>query len=217
MKVLSKLVYRLRKIRDDLRFIMIQRTGGLHGPGAPEFDDATLTRFSSEIAEASSYLEYGSGGSTLLADAAGIDTLSVESDRYYAAKVREALPVGSKVKLIVPNMGLTKTWGRPVFGARRKGRRYAGAPFAGASPVSPDFVLVDGRYRVACALEVAFHAHAAGTKATILFDDYEGRDCYHAIEAILGMPERVGRAAVFTVGSKPVSRADIARFAKDQS
>ena len=136
-------------------------------------------------------------------------SISVESDRFYAAAVRGALPSPEKAIIVVPRMGITGEWGMPLLGKERKGPRYVCAPFGELRNAFPDLIFVDGRYRVACVLECAREAAAAKKTATVLMDDYEGRPAYHVLEQFLGKPERIGRAASFIVGENPVSHEDV--------
>lgn len=215
MNLIVKTRSRVRYTIEIIKFLYLQRKGGLSIPSRPEFDDETLERFRLELARASSYLEYGSGGSTLMADAAGIPALSVESDSFYAEKVRRMLKPGTHLQLAVPTMGLTQHWGMPVFNAKRKGYPYVTAPFDLMDGWFPDLVLVDGRYRVACVLEVARRAKIAGASATVILDDYSGRNHYHCIERHLSAPTLVGRSAIFHVGRQAVQAAHVSAHISD--
>ena len=66
----------LRKIERAgvfLKFLYAQRVRGLTPPeNAPHFDPPGARRFKAELAKASAYLEFGSGGSTLAARACGL-------------------------------------------------------------------------------------------------------------------------------------------------
>lgn len=62
---------------------------------------------------------------------------------------------------------------------------------------SPDLVLIDGRFRVACLLTALLKAKA-GT--VILFDDYlNRRELYGRVEDLLLMRKQIGRMAEFVV------------------
>ncbi|WP_419738036.1 hypothetical protein [Ruegeria sp.] len=60
----------------------------------------------------------------------------------------------------------------------------------------PDVVLVDGRFRVGCALATAFNIKRP---VTLLFDDYLHRPRMRAAEEFLKAPKFVGRMAIFDV------------------
>jgi hypothetical protein len=196
-----------------VRFLYNRRKNGVPPPkDIPWFDAEGVKAFKAELAKASSYLEYGSGGTTVLADRAGIPTVSVESDPYFAQAVRSTMR-GRRVKLLNPNMGLTGFYGTPLLRRKAKSQRYIEAPFPSAP--FPDFILIDGRYRVACALAAAKHAHEAGRRATLMFDDYARRGYYHLIEKFLGKPQLRGRAAFFSIGLCAIDQSAIDLAAGD--
>jgi hypothetical protein len=194
-------------VRRTSNFLYVQRVKGFPLPSAPGLDAASLQRFRAELSAAEVYLEFGSGGTTLLADRLGVETVTVESDRYFAKAMKAALR-GTNVTILTPNIGITERWGRPIFNkptARRlkRWRSYVDEPFA-CLRAFPDLVLVDGRFRVACALESARQAYLRGCTATLIVDDYAARPRYRVVEQWLGKPEMAGRAAVFEIGSRAV-------------
>ncbi len=184
-----------------------QRTTPIIVPTEPHFDAATQAFFHERLARSTSYLEFGSGGSTLLAARLGINTLSVESSARYAAAVSTALGATTTVDFHYANIGWTRHWGHPVANnptAARTALWYTYIDVALKAldgQVFPDLVLIDGRFRRACALHVAHYAATHGYATEILFDDYAARESYHAVEAWLGTPERIGRSALFRVGA----------------
>ena len=151
----------------------------------------------------------------MLADRLGIRTISVESDPFYAKAVRHGLSERSSVTFITPKMGLTKEWGWPIFNAQVKGERYVNAPFETQQRGVPDFVLIDGRYRVACALSAARRAYEGSITAVIMVDDYLERPHYHVLNQILGAEELAGRSAIFKVGRQSVPQSAVDRFVSD--
>ena len=202
---MNSFLSRLRKIRSLARFLYVQRIKGFDPPGRPVLDGASADWLAERLKATKLYLEFGSGGSTLLANRLGVPSVTVESDRYYAAAVRKVLPSPEKALILTPPMGITGEWGMPVFGKERKGPRYVQAPFDEFQDGFPDLIFVDGRYRVACVLESARQAIRAHRTATVLIDDYERRPHYHVLEEHLGKPERVGRGAIFSVGDRSIA------------
>ncbi|MHA6323603.1 hypothetical protein [Roseivivax sp. CAU 1753] len=161
-----------------------------------------------EYARASVILEYGSGGSTVMAaEMPGKRVFSVESDRAWAGMMRgwfaEHAPAqGSEVDVIWSDIGATKEWGHPVDESEWK--RYPRYPLEvwGLTEFrQPDVVLVDGRFRQGCALAAKYMARAP---VTLLFDDYVHRKHYHQVEAFLGQPQITGRMARFDVTPEPI-------------
>ena len=133
--------------------------------------------------------------------------MSVDSDPRFLALVQkqiDALAPATRPqhRLIHANIGLTQEWGRPIFRRPeprrlRRWRTYVEAPWAALRELhaTPDTVLVDGRFRVACALETVRNL-GADSPCRILFDDYQ-RDFYHPIEAFAELVEMQGRMGVF--------------------
>jgi len=199
----------LQKLSVLARFFYVQRIKGFDPPVRPFLDDDTETWLANQLNSTKLYLEFGSGGSTVLANRLGVPSITVESDRFYAAVVRRALPSPQHATILTPGMGFTGPWGMPIFSRGTKGPRYVGAPFSLLADRFPDLIFVDGRYRVACVLESARQAVAAKATATVLLDDYEGRPAYHVLEQHLGKPELIGRAAKFVIGQRPVSHDDL--------
>ena len=148
-------------------------------------------------------LEYGSGGSTVLAaEMPGKRVFSVESDPAWAEMMQAWFAAnpparGSAVDVIWADVGPTKKWGFP---ADTSGwTRYADYPLAVwelEDFIQPDVVLVDGRFRAGCALATAF---CTRKPVQLLVDDYRRRQQYHVIEEFLGTPEIIGRMAEFEV------------------
>jgi hypothetical protein len=215
MDIASAIKTPARFAKTILRFYYVQRFKGFDSPTDPHLEAETVEWLQQQLKSTNCYVEFGSGGSTMLAVALGIPTISVESDRFYADTVRRALGGTTSVRIVVPRMGLTYEWGMPVFFKASKGIRYVTAPFGDRRGDFPDLILVDGRYRVACALESARRAHRLGSTARLLVDDYEGRPHYHVMDEYLGAPEPIGRAALFVIGQNPVPEEAIKWHAQD--
>ena len=160
--------------------------------------------FRSYLASCHQYLEYGAGSSTLAAARAGVSLVSVESDSTFLSAVerrcRSLAPSGAGKEVFVHgNIGPIGPWGKPVVPAvSRPGiwRRYPMAPWqVVGEDFRADFILVDGRFRVACALAVI--AHQPDTSWTLLVDDYVGRDHYGALTHFAELVNLHGRMAEF--------------------
>lgn len=153
-------------------------------------------------------LEYGSGGSTVMAaEMTGKRVFSVESDREWARRMegwfdQNPPAAGSTVDVIWCDIGPTKKWGHPTGPEQYlKFAQYPLAVWDRHDFVQPDLVLVDGRFRTGCALAAAFRSK---TPVKVLIDDYMRRRHYHRVEDFLGPPEMRGRMAQFKVKPRPV-------------
>jgi len=149
-------------------------------------------------------LEYGSGGSTILAsEQPGKLIFSVESDRNWSIRLQaeiDARDLPSPAHLCHVDIGPTGDWGRPVSSdAWTRFHRYPLAIWDEPFFRQPDVVLIDGRFRPACFMAVLLRTRKP---VTVLFDDYTTRPVYHSVEAFLTPSEIVGRVAVFEVSPR---------------
>lgn len=163
---------------------------------SPEIADLVRGHY----AAAGAILEYGSGGSTALAAERGVPCLSVENDRRWARSVRhwiDAACPGHRVTLRTVYIGPVRKWGRPSQTQAPLWRwRYPAYPRTPwrPLPVSPDVILIDGRFRPACFLTALARIDRP---ATILWDDYLSRPDYRVVERHLAPARMVDRMAVF--------------------
>ncbi len=151
-------------------------------------------------------LEYGSGGSTLLA--AGQDhslVMSVESDRDWAGNMRAVLArdfPDAPVQVFHADIGKTGKWGWPKN--ERAWARFHSYPLAVWDQPwfrHPDLVLVDGRFRIGCFLATLLRIERP---VTLLFDGYVDRPHYaEAVETFARPVELVGRMARFELEPVP--------------
>jgi hypothetical protein len=186
------------------KIVIAKRTRHFDVPTEPYFDAESTAYFRKRLETSRSYLEYGSGGSTILANRL-VDTLvSVDSDAHFLADVRRKLAQDghrTMAKLIHVNIGLTQEWGKPVFTrpTRRRVRRwedYPTAPWRYFRSIAqqPDLILVDGRFRVACVLESLLSLSPL-SDTQILLDDYASRPHYRVVEQFAAV-EMAGRMAI---------------------
>src|SRR5690606_37820981 len=143
-------------------------------------------------------LEYGSGGSTVLAAGLGRRVFSVESDRDWADRLAaHVATLSDRVQVHWADIGQTGVWGVPMKPREfRKFHAYALSVWDLPDFVQPDLVLIDGRFRAACLVAVMLRT---SKPVTVLFDDYAKRRYYHGVERLARKEELVGRMARFTV------------------
>ncbi|MCD0501970.1 tetratricopeptide repeat protein [Bordetella petrii] len=159
------------------------------------------------LARASIFLEYGSGGSSVMAAGTGVRKIySVDSDQPFLkavqARIQQSGGDSSKYVPIYINIGPTGAWGRPSDRASASlWPAYASEPWSvmGKHQQAPDLILIDGRFRVASFLASVLFAPVG---CTILFDDYFDRPGYHVVEQYLKPIRAAGRMAQFVVGSE---------------
>lgn len=165
-------------------------------------------------AQANVILEYGSGGSTVLAgEQLGATVFSVESDLAWAENLGQWFaqnPPLANVQLHPVDIGRTEKWGRPVGnGGFRKYHRYPITVWDRDDFLHPDVVLIDGRFRAACWLTCMIRATQP---LTVLFDDYVDRKPYHMVERYLAPTEIRGRMARFDMTPHAFPTQDMAQI-----
>lgn len=148
---------------------------------------------------AGTILEYGSGGSTVLAaELPGKTVFSVESDPKWLCRLNtylQATPHPSMPIMYYADIGATGDWGRPTGSEGRANYPdYSAGIWQQDFFRQPDVVLIDGRFRPACFLICAALTQAP---VTVLFDDYVERPHYHYIEAVARPVRVAGRMAIF--------------------
>lgn len=188
----------------------------------PTMPDDAITYLEGRLAHTRCFLEYGAGGSTVLAATLGVgDIYSVESDPGYVAAVEaKVATVASETRLHAhyADIGPTGVFGHPMNRtASDRWPAYSAAIWdrLAADAMSPDLILVDGRFRVACCL-ISFLNMAP--EATVMFDDYFGREeKYEAVTQFAPIHDSVGRVAIFRKpedADREAMSAAYRRFAK---
>jgi len=129
--------------------------------------------------KAESVFEWGLGESTYMADYLGVKRYSgIDNDAAWVGEARDK--VGSHFRFYFADVGETYRWGIPVKTKLRKNvLNYQLSPLI-VEPLPFDVYMVDGRWRVPCALTSFLHASARGadlTKTTVLV-----HDCKHKVE-----------------------------------
>ncbi len=200
---IQKGVQKYRDSKDLFHFIVRQRWLGYEVSDQPWLDEGSSAVFLQMIENSKSYLEYGSGGSTVLAAKLNKPFISVDTDPYFLEAVRRKIgKLAANQHLEHWNIGWTREWGCPVFqtpSARnsKRWKAYADIPWRYVEKgLLPDTVMVDGRFRVAAALTSCVHLVNA-PDSRILVDDYIMRPHYHAIADYAELIDIRGRMAIF--------------------
>ena len=148
--------------------------------------------------DSSFYLEYGSGGTTLLACEIGVQSItSVDTDLTFCTqlieryKLRKYIDTG-RLALRHVNIGPTGNWGYPI--SRPKDRQIHNYISWPKKVDAIDLILIDGRYRVAVAAAAAL---TVSTETVIMIHDYFIRPQYSVVEQFLVLVGRVEQLAIF--------------------
>lgn len=154
----------------------------------PAMTDAEVGVVRECFSKAASVVEFGSGGSTVLA--AGSPSLrriwSVESDPRWIARLREeacivAAERAGRLHLQAVDIGPVRDYGYPIDDSRRAAwPRYYESVWDDPAACEADLVLIDGRFRVASALEAVARGRP---HAVLLFHDFWNRTHYHPVLA----------------------------------
>ena len=153
-------------------------------------------------AKASCYIEFGCGGSTLEALKFGnIQSIySIESDKSWMDKLCEYTTINEAVEqrrlnLIHADIGPTGDWGAPSGPSHVS---YWPDYYWGVwsrLPKTPDCILIDGRFRVACAIMAALMC-APGHRQFIIHD-FSERSEYHILHKYFQELESIEELSVF--------------------
>lgn len=149
------------------------------------------------LSKGSVYFEFGLGGSTLFAaQHSNLHHITaVDSSTSWITKVKSEAPIAAgiqrgRISIVHVDLGPVGAYGYPIHRDAAREREYSKA-ILGTTP-APDVVLVDGRYRVACALRTVLSAVQNGWPHLILMiHDYERQEYASNMNPLLGTPTRV--------------------------
>ena len=199
----------------ELKFVLTKPFRSIEISENLSFSNETNEFFKNEICKHKSYLEYGSGSSTIfLSKQKNLKLVSVESDYYFANHLKKII---KNLTILNPNIGLTGFWGYPLFfkNSYKKGFKYVNSPWEALElNYMPNVVLIDGRYRVACALNILLKA-SNKCEILILIDDYKGREEYKIVEKHLKLKTIAGRMGVFQYNLTFLDNSQINEIKKD--
>ena len=152
------------------------------------------------VRDSSGIVEFGCGRSTLLALRHSRTRIySVESDRDWIERLLNRRRVRRAVEsrrlcFHHSDLGPVSEWGWPVNPLLAKQTvTYYSAIWSRVNNGTIDLVLVDGRFRVACAIEALRHC----PDATIVIHDFWNRPHYHDVLPALLCTDRVDTLGIF--------------------
>ena len=168
-------------------------------PMVPRMTQAELALFTATLANKQAYLEFGCGGSTLVALNSGLKRIvSVESDPSWIRKLRGRQDIheaeaSKRLAFCHADIGAVGDWGAPREDKsfREWPKYYTDVWLRHDS--SYEAILIDGRFRVACALMSAIFAPE---DCAVIVHDYNNRLNYSAIEKYFDVIDTVDTMAL---------------------
>lgn len=162
-----------------------------------------LSLFRAVTAHSQRYLEFGCGGSTcLVSESTKKWIISIDSSSEWIEKVKlQTATAATKPELFFVDVGPTGGYGTPVdMTTKPRWPKYHETIWADPRASQADFYLVDGRFRVACAMQCLLHCQPG---AFIAIHDFNDRLYYHAVKPFLREIASTEQLSVF------VRRAEI--------
>lgn len=144
----------------------------------PHLADRDYAIYKKYISKSKHYFEYGSGGSTY--EAVMTPTIehvySVESDKAWIDKIKTTISDSSKCTFFYVDLKSIGNWGNPGKQCKVSDYKNYSDAIHMVDKSKIDTVLIDGRFRVACALKCL-----ELDNAIVLIDDFLDRPYYHIV------------------------------------
>lgn len=137
-----------------------------------------------------------------------IPILSVDSSNEWVELVKTRSKDSQCLNIRCADVGIVGDWGRPL-NYQKRSNFHEYTDWIWEQSITPDMVLIDGRFRVACFLTCLLKA-PKGTR--IIFDDYTNRPEYHLVEEFLPVKEICGRQALFITDTQLENQAKISNL-----
>lgn len=160
--------------------------------------------FDETIKRANHYLEFGMGGSTLRAIQKSKAVIyTVESSPEWVAHMRGYVSIRrserTRLRIFPVEIGPVGNWGYPTSDEfKNRFESYSSGVFRSIHPELVDLALIDGRFRVACALKVILECHA-NQRIEIMVHDFWERSHYHLLLKYLDVVKRIDSLALFSI------------------
>ena len=139
----------------------------------PNMSAIDLIEFSYFMKKENIYFEFGSGGSTNLASYYKLKVYSVESDAKWHNKLKTNGIIANYITIDLNS----NYFGFPGNGTKIKDWKLYIQAYK--KEYNADIILIDGRFRVACALDIFSKIR---NDTLVLIHDYNSRKEYHIIE-----------------------------------
>ena len=165
-----------------------------------------------------SYLEYGSGSSTLLAKKLNKKFISIETDKSFYSFLKDK----GINQVIYSDIGPTKYYSFPIlppYIIKKRVKKYAHQINSMSKNLKffPDLILIDGRFRVYVAIQVILFCikNIYYKKTIIIIDDFKFRKEYHILKKLIKI-KLVGRFGVIKITKKNKINFNMAKKLSDE-
>lgn len=166
--------------------------------------EAEIAVFDEEIKRSKNYLEFGLGGSSLRAiQKSNAKIYTVESSAEWLASMRRYLAIryheNRRLNIFLMDIGATGDWGYPKSESNLEVfEMYSSKIFDLIDKTLIDLVLIDGRFRVACTLNLIMECYE-NDNLKILIHDFWNREKYHIVLKYLEPIRRVDTLGLFSI------------------
>jgi hypothetical protein len=178
-----------------------------------------IALFKSVLACTQDYVEFGSGGSTVMAHRSGCRSIvSIDSSSEWLGKVEQACVPNEKttLKTVLVDIGPIKALGYPKDETcKDRWESYHLSPWLDPALADADTYLIDGRFRVACVLQTILRCSSS---AVVMIHDFANRKHYQGVVPLLREIARADNLSVFLPKpdfSRAAARALLAKHALD--
>lgn len=171
-------------------------------PSVPQFSYKDKIFFKKFIHNKKNILEYGMGGSTIFSVKKQKSIISIDTDKNFVSIIKKKLNNNLNSNyLLYADIGETTIWGYPLDYRKNKKNilrwsKYVKSPWSYIGNKFPDVIIVDGRFRVACAAYSLLQM-LVKNKGVLIFDDYNTRKYYWDIETIAIRIKKLDRISIF--------------------
>lgn len=162
--------------------------------------------FKNILKNSKKYFEFGCGASThWVLENTDAQITCVDTSQEWL----NTIPDNERLTKIYVDVGPLKNWGYPINDSMKHNWPNYYKAFNGDA----DVILIDGRFRVSCFLNVLNRAKS-GT--VIIFDDYVNREHYHGVETCIKPNKICGRQAIFIKKDEVASEELIDIYTNDK-
>ena len=138
--------------------------------------------------------------------------ISIELDKKYYLELKKKVK-NDQVKFF--NIGPVGEFSYPIFKLKKKIVNYINSIDTYLSNEDyPDLILIDGRFRIACCLNILKHIQKKSLKVLILLDDYEKRESYKILNKFFKV-KSIGRMAILKALKRKVSDKTFNEYLND--